>query len=64
MDAEQADQPERRLGTRQAQLAREMYAEVDESGKRKWTVQQIVNELGVPRTTVYGYLNTPETTTR
>jgi len=54
----------RRLGTRQAQLAREMYAEVDESGKRKWTVQQIADELGVPRTTVYGYLNSSETTTR
>ncbi|MFG2072917.1 recombinase family protein [Nonomuraea maritima] len=44
------------LRERQAQLAREMYEETGEDGKRKWTVQQIADELGVKRTTVYGYL--------
>lgn len=47
----------RKLGARQGDLAREMYGEVDGTGKRKWTVQQIADELGVKRTTVYGYLN-------
>ncbi|GIH63981.1 recombinase family protein [Microbispora siamensis] len=46
----------KKLRDRQAQLAREMYDEVGEDGKRKWTVQQIADELGVKRTTVYGYL--------
>jgi DNA invertase Pin-like site-specific DNA recombinase len=47
----------RKLGVRQSDLAREWYAEVDGTGKRKWTVQQIADELGVKRTTVYGYLD-------
>lgn len=47
----------KKLRDRQAQLAREMYDEVGEDGKRKWTVQQIADELGAKRTTVYGYLN-------
>jgi len=46
----------KKLRDRQAQLAREMYNEVGEDGKRKWTVQQIADELGVKRTTIYGYL--------
>lgn len=47
----------RRLRPRQAQLAREMYAEIGPDGKRRYTVQQIADELGVARTTVYGYLS-------
>lgn len=47
----------RRLRPRQAQLAREMYAEVGPDGKRRYTVQQIADELGVARTTIYGYLS-------
>jgi DNA invertase Pin-like site-specific DNA recombinase len=46
----------KKLGGRQAELARQMYDEVGEDGKRKWTVQQIADELKVKRTTVYGYL--------
>lgn len=49
----------RRLRPRQAQLAREMYAEVGPDGKRRYTVQQIADELGVARTTIYGYLSKP-----
>ncbi|MBO3752794.1 recombinase family protein [Streptosporangiaceae bacterium NEAU-GS5] len=48
----------RKLGARQADLARLTYGEVDGTGKRKHTVQQIADELGVKRTTVYGYLIT------
>jgi DNA invertase Pin-like site-specific DNA recombinase len=47
----------KKLRDRQAELARQMYDEVGDDGKRKWTVQQIADELGVKRTTVYGYLN-------
>ena len=47
----------RRLRPRQAQLAREMYAEIGPDGKRRYTVQQIADELGVARTTIYGYLS-------
>lgn len=38
-----------KLGPRQVKLARELYDEVDEIGKRKHTVQQIANEFGVTR---------------
>ncbi|GAA1690433.1 recombinase family protein [Nonomuraea maheshkhaliensis] len=50
------------LRERQAQLAREMYDETGQDGKRKWTVQQIADELGVKRTTVYGYLKAEQPT--
>lgn len=42
-----------RLGPRQVQLARQMYDEVDATGKQKWTVQQIADEFGVTRSTIY-----------
>jgi DNA invertase Pin-like site-specific DNA recombinase len=44
------------LRPRQAELAREMYAEVGEDGKRKYTVQEIADEVGVSRPTIYRYL--------
>lgn len=47
----------RKLGQRQAELARQMYEEVGPDGKRRYTVQQIADELGVARTTIYGYLS-------
>jgi len=47
----------RKLGQRQAELARQMYEEVGPDGKRRYTVQQIADELGVKRTTIYGYLS-------
>lgn len=45
------------LGTRQAQLAQQMYDELGEDGKRKHTVQDIARELSVARTTIYRYLD-------
>ena len=47
----------RKLRERQAELARQMYEEVGPDGKRRYTVQQIADELGVKRTTIYGYLS-------
>lgn len=44
------------LKPRQAALAREMYDELGEDGKRKHTVQHIAEELGVSRPTIYRYL--------
>jgi DNA invertase Pin-like site-specific DNA recombinase len=48
------------LKPRQVALAQEMYDELDEDGKRKHTVQDIANELGVARTTIYRYLDRKE----
>lgn len=45
------------LKPRQVKLAREMYDELGEDGKRKHTVQDIADELGVARTTIYRYLD-------
>jgi DNA invertase Pin-like site-specific DNA recombinase len=47
------------LKPRQAQLAREMYAERGEDGRRAHTVAAIARELKIGRTTVYGYLKDP-----
>lgn len=44
------------LRPRQVALAQEMYDEVADDGKRRYTVQQIAEELGVARTTIYRYL--------
>ena len=33
-----------------------MYEEIDEDGKRRYTVQQIANEFGVTRPTIYRHL--------
>jgi DNA invertase Pin-like site-specific DNA recombinase len=45
-----------KLGTRQVKLAWQMYDEKDERGKRKYTVQQIAEEFGVTRPTIYRHL--------
>ncbi|WP_425298373.1 recombinase family protein [Nocardia abscessus] len=46
-----------KLGPRQVQLARAMYDELDETGKRRYTVAQIVAEFGVTRPTIYRHLS-------
>lgn len=48
------------LKPRQVRLAQEMYDELGGDGKRKHTVQDIANELGVARTTIYRYLERGE----
>ncbi|MFJ3283656.1 recombinase family protein [Streptomyces sp. NPDC086669] len=48
------------LKPRQVKLAQEMYDELGEDGKRKHTVQDIADELGVARTTIYRYLERGE----
>ncbi|ONH32841.1 recombinase family protein [Pseudofrankia asymbiotica] len=45
-----------KLGPRQVQLARQMYDETGPDGRRKYTVQQIADEFGVTRPTVYRHL--------
>ncbi len=49
-----------KLRPRQVDLARSMYAEKGDDGKRRYTVQQIADELGVTRPTIYRAL-TPKT---
>jgi DNA invertase Pin-like site-specific DNA recombinase len=46
-----------KLGPRQVQLARAMYAELDEAGRRRYTVGQIAAEFGVTRPTIYRHLD-------
>ncbi len=36
-----------------------MYGETAEDGERRYTVQQIADEIGVERTTLNGYLRAP-----
>jgi DNA invertase Pin-like site-specific DNA recombinase len=45
-----------KLGPRQVALAREMYDETGEDGKRKHTVATIAAEFGVSRPTIYRHL--------
>jgi DNA invertase Pin-like site-specific DNA recombinase len=45
-----------KLGPRQVRLARQMYDETDERGKRRYTVDQIAAEFGVSRPTIYRHL--------
>jgi DNA invertase Pin-like site-specific DNA recombinase len=45
-----------KLGPRQVRLARQMYDELGDDGKRKHTVQQIADEFGVTRPTSYRHL--------
>lgn len=46
-----------KLGARQVTLARQMYEEVGEDGKRRYTVAQIAAEFGVSRPTIYRHLS-------
>jgi len=46
-----------KLGPRQVQLARQMYDETGEDGKRKHTVAAIAAEFGVSRPTIYRHLD-------
>jgi Bacterial regulatory protein, arsR family len=48
-----------KLGRRQAKIARDMYDETGEDGKRKYTVAQIAAEFGVSRPTTYRHLASP-----
>ena len=45
-----------KLGPRQVKLARQMYDEIDDDGKRKHTVAGIAAEFGVTRPTIYRHL--------
>ena len=45
-----------KLRQRQIQLAQQMYDELGDDGKRKYTVQQIADEFGVSRPTIYRHL--------
>jgi DNA invertase Pin-like site-specific DNA recombinase len=45
-----------KLGPRQVRLARQMYEELGEDGKRRYTVAQIAAEFGVTRPTIYRHL--------
>lgn len=45
-----------KLGPRQVRLARQMYEETGEDGKRRYTVARIAAEFGVTRPTIYRYL--------
>ena len=45
-----------KLGPRQVKLARQMYEETGDDGKRRYTVNQIAAEFGVTRPTIYRHL--------
>jgi DNA invertase Pin-like site-specific DNA recombinase len=45
-----------KLTGRQAKMARDMYEEKDADGSRAYTVQQIAEEFGVSRPTIYRHL--------
>lgn len=47
-----------KLGPRQVALARAMYAELGDDGRRRYTVAQIAAEFGVTRPTIYRHLDT------
>ncbi len=45
-----------KLGPRQAALARRMYEETGDDGRRRYTVAEIAQEFGVSRPTIYRHL--------
>jgi DNA invertase Pin-like site-specific DNA recombinase len=45
-----------KLGPRQVRLALQMYDELGDDGKRRYTVAQIAAEFGVTRPTIYRHL--------
>jgi DNA invertase Pin-like site-specific DNA recombinase len=52
-----------KLGPRQVKLALSMYEETSEDGKRRYTVQEIADEFGVTRPTIYRALSGQEMAT-
>lgn len=48
-----------KLKPRQIALAQQMYDETGDDGKRRYTVQQIADEFGVTRPTIYRHLEKP-----
>ena len=46
-----------KLGPRQVKLARQVYDELGDDGKRRYTVNQIAAEFGVTRATIYRHLD-------
>ena len=50
-----------KLTARQAKIAQAMYDEVGPDGRRAHTVQQIAEEFGVTRPTIYRYLQPSST---
>jgi DNA invertase Pin-like site-specific DNA recombinase len=54
----------KKLTTCQIERARQMNAATGPDGKRRYTVQQIADELGIKRTTLYGYLGTDQAAQR
>ncbi|MEV4601315.1 hypothetical protein AB0K15_28425 [Amycolatopsis sp. NPDC049253] len=48
-------------GSRRVQLARQMYDERDDDGKRRYTVAQIAAEFGITRPTICRHLGKPST---
>lgn len=46
-----------KLGARQIDVERQMYDQIDETGKNKFTINQIAAEFGVTRPTIYRYLD-------
>lgn len=51
--------PKHKLRPRQVQLARQMYDQVDDQGRNRYTVAEIAAEFGVSRPTIYRYLERP-----
>ncbi|MGW0006083.1 recombinase family protein [Nocardia grenadensis] len=49
-----------KLGPRQVALAQQMYEEIDEHGRHRYTVAQIAAEFGVTRPTIYRHLGQEE----
>ena len=49
-----------KLRPRQIKLAQQMYDETGDDGKRRYTVQQIAEEFGVTRPTIYRHLERKE----
>jgi DNA invertase Pin-like site-specific DNA recombinase len=47
-----------KLGPRQVKLARQMYEETGDDGKRTHTVAEIAKEFNVSRPTIHQYLTT------
>lgn len=46
-----------KLGPRQIRLTRQMYDETGDDGKLRYTIQQIADEFGVIRPTIYRHLS-------